>query len=877
MKCFMVKRRSIICVFVFLLCLIACKSNKSERVLLDAVPLEASMILEIGNLDDFVQMAKSKSYVNDMSHIVNLGEFGCMVSAIDTLSGNDKGLLSSSALMVLLNDDGCQGTFLLLKPENSLKNSGIVKLLETRNIAYNKFDGDEESCYGFCVSGQDSLYISSNGDFVSVSTDPLTCLKPFAQLDNQEKITMTTGFGSISSTLGTSVGTHVFVMSDLLLKANGGRFADKAKNTTLPILNDDVFAAACDFLLKDEGLIISGYAVATDSSDVFKLKYQQPVRNSIINVLPYDVRMMLHYGMSDMASWLDDKTDKNQIATINKKCGVDAGGQFAANVSEIALAMLSTNNSPIAVARLNDPAAVIKFMGRIDASYGVTNEHTTQGCTVKTLNADGLGKSLLGDEFAKVNHFCYTILDQYLVIANRTSDVDEVIAMYRSGRTLDLNENFRAFQDNMLEEANISFYLPFHKNIDFVKSYLSKDMCQFVDQNKNAFESFQAFSLQMSSARSLIYTNVFLRQFQSSNQENRVIWKTTLDAPLSSKPFILPDLAGGERVVFAFDNLNNAYLIDAKGNVKWKKSMSEPLMGDVKTVDCYNDGKTQYLFNTANYIHLIDRNGEYIEGYPLRLPVEASNGLAVFDYQNTKDYRILLCGTDKLVYNFTIKGNETEGWNRHRTDNLVTKPVEHLVADDKDYIILTDVKGTVRILDRQGRVRVPLAGDLQKSPTSDIYCNRTNRKGIMMTSSKDGKLLYITSDGQTAQTDFGDFGENHFFLYEDFNQDSDPDFIYLDGNELRIFDKFKKDLFAYTFMNEIKQKPMFFNITRNRRLLGIVSETSRKIYLIDKNGTMVSSSGIIGETPFDVGSLLNNNEINLVTGVGNTLFNYSLK
>ena len=73
---------------------------------------------------------------------------------------------------------------------------------------------------------------------------------------------------------------------------------------------------------------------------------------------------------------------------------------------------------------------------------------------------------------------------------------------------------------------------------------------------------------------------------------------------------------------------------------------------------------------------------------------------------------------------------------------------------------------------------------------------------------------------------------------------------------------------------EIVSKPVFFNITRNKRLLGIVSEKAREIYLIDRKGNMIVNSGLVGETPFAVGSLHGDQEINLITGVGNALFNY---
>lgn len=256
-------------------------------------------------------------------------------------------------------------------------------------------------------------------------------------------------------------------------------------------------------------------------------------------------------------------------------------------------------------------------------------------------------------------------------------------------------------------------------------------------------------------------------------------------------------------------------------------------MSDVFVVDALKNGQQQFVFNTSNYIYLVDRNGNSMDGFPVKLLSKASNGLSVFNYYDSSDSRLVLCGEDRFVYNYDLNGNETEGWNRHRTDDKVLKPVQHLVADNKDFIIVTDERGAIRILDRQGRIRIPLTDELKKSQGADFYENKTNRKGIILTSDDKGDLLYISSEGKLARTDFGDFSGKHFFLYEDFNFNQDPDFIYLDGKNLWVFDRFKNILFEHAFGMEINTKPVFFNISRNKRMLGIVSENAREIYLID--------------------------------------------
>ena len=609
--------------------------------------------------------------------------------------------------------------------------------------------------------------------------------------------------------------------------------------------------AMLDVLPEGRNLVMTGYALASDSTSAWRpLKYQLPVKNSVVNILPSDTRYMHHLGMSDYASYWESFCDKEKVAAFNKKYGTDVENKLLTFLSEVSYNKFGKNNREVFVGRMNDPSAVIKFMERLASKMGVSSSQNCQGYTLFDLGKSGFISDVFGDDFSSMQRCCYAIVDQYLVMASNMEILQEIVACYRSGRTLDLNEGFRTFQQKMLESANVTFY-------------------EIKEDHKEA--------LQLASSKDLVYTNVCMSWDAEVESENNVRWKVNLDAPLAGKPYIVEDQASSSKHVVAFDRQHTMYLISSEGAILWKKQLGEAPMSEVYTVDAQNDGQTQFLFNTAHTIYLIDRSGNHVAGYPIRLPYEASNGLSVFDYNGSHDYRILLFSTDRLLYNYDIKGVEVEGWNRHRAEDKVTLPVRHLIADNKDYLIVSDINGGVRILDRQGRIRIPLTSDMQKSPQNDIYTNATNtKKGLFLTSDKEGKLLYITADGALNRTDFGTFSGKHFFLYEDFNGDQDPDFIYLDGQDLHVFDRFKKELFAHHFDVEITTKPVFFRISRNKRMLGVVSEKAREITLIDRKGNMIVNSGLVGETPFAVGSLHNDQEINLITGVGNALFNYAI-
>jgi hypothetical protein len=238
---------------------------------------------------------------------------------------------------------------------------------------------------------------------------------------------------------------------------------------------------------------------------------------------------------------------------------------------------------------------------------------------------------------------------------------------------------------------------------------------------------------------------------------------------------------------------------------------------------------------------------------------------------------MLLAQADKRVYNYTETGKKVTGWLRPKTDNIVTEPIIHLTAGGLDYIIITDINSNISVVNRRGNDRIKLQQRLDKARHSTYYINKTNSKGIILTSDKYGRLTYISKTGGIKHTEFGEFSADHFFLYEDFTGNGANDFIYIEGNQLNVFDRFKNVKFNYSFSSPIKIKPVFFKLGNKQRVLGIVNKAEKTIYLFDKSGTPLISSGLIGENPFTVGSLFNDNSVNLITSTEKTVFNYRIR
>ena len=94
---------------------------------------------------------------------------------------------------------------------------------------------------------------------------------------------------------------------------------------------------------------------------------------------------------------------------------------------------------------------------------------------------------------------------------------------------------------------------------------------------------------------------------------------------------------------FAFQDSNN-YLnyYSNKGDLLWRKSLSGRIIGEIKQIDLYKNGRLQILFRTNDRLYLIDRNGKEVSQQVLILKMEKDHPISVFDYDKNRNYRILV-------------------------------------------------------------------------------------------------------------------------------------------------------------------------------------------------------------------------------------------
>ncbi|MCD4696709.1 MAG: hypothetical protein K8S16_10765 [Bacteroidales bacterium] len=707
------------------------------------------------------------------------------------------------------------------------------------------------------------------------------------QLDHGRSMVTDPNFTKIASTAGKNVDANLYINFRNLGKTLGPVVSNKVRFQALG-LNSFATFSETDLIINPDEVLLNGYTITADSMgfdlDAFR---QPPQQITIPEILPFDISWMAHIGIEDFTQFIN-------LTSVNKKPGFDQYLESLKNKFDIDLmkefvpwigheyALTEYVNEPIAIVHSGD---ILKAGVRLEVINNKVNRKLGAGKTlsrhegylVKKLNIPELLGNLFGEMFKSVSGNYYVTLKDFVIFANRPEPLTKVIDAFYTRKTLANDLNYQSFSNNISDKSNIFLYAAFRKPGNLFENLLADDVNKKVKQHTELIHNFEGFALQLSYINRMFYTNIYLKYNPGYQQFIPSSWEFELDAPVAGKPQLIKNHRTGKLNIVAFDSLNKMYLADHMGAIQWKLPLKEAPVSGVKLVDYYDNGKFQYLFNTENYIYMVDLKGNYVADYPVKLTTRSTNPMEVFDYNKNNQSRMLIALQDNKVYNFTKNFEETKGWNKIQASAGINAPVQHLVAGSKDYIFVTDENGNVLITDRKGQSRIDLKKKFTKAKYSDFYVNNTNSKGLFITTDDRGQLVYINAKGTVKRTSFGDYSEGHFFLYTDFDGNGAEDFIFTDRNKLVIFDRFKETLFEHTFTENLLYKPVVFKGKRGMKNIGVVLFQSKEIQVFSINGREFSGQHLAAETHFDIGAMSSGNSLNLVAGLGKRVINYSLE
>jgi hypothetical protein len=441
--------------------------------------------------------------------------------------------------------------------------------------------------------------------------------------------------------------------------------------------------------------------------------------------------------------------------------------------------------------------------------------------------------------------------------------------------TLQNNKNFNDFISGLSRRSNLFLWTAPGRSMPFFQSVFKEGIYNELESQTESLKKIESAGFQEGVENGLIYNIARIKYNPVVWDKPKTVWRSHLDNPVNLKPqFVIDQNDRNTREIVVQDQGNNLYLINKEGLILWKLKLSGPILSEIFQITYFKNKKLQYLFNTKDAIYLVDREGNNVENYPIKLRAKATNGIAVFDYENNLDYRIFLACSDHKVYAYDKKGKIVTGWAPAKTEHDLINPIQYFRIKGRDYIVYFDKEKTY-ILDRQGKTRVSFKEEFTHSKNSFMLEPSTGKNvPRIVTTNNNGTVYFLGFDGSVKKVSPGKFSDQHYFLYNDLNNDNHPDFIYLDGDSLSVFDVNAKPVFSKKFKSPVEYALGIYTLPGKNNKIGVVIPDENRIYLYNNDGSLYEGFPIEGNSEFSIGFFnKESRRFNLITGTPDGFLN----
>jgi hypothetical protein len=636
--------------------------------------------------------------------------------------------------------------------------------------------------------------------------------------------------------------------------------------------------AGGDIYLNEEGLALSGYTECTDSSDLlFRFKSLPPREFHTYKILP-SATVLFETVVPPSVSMSGQNNSFASPETVNI-----AGKLKDYLGEEITRAYIDIKDRPVG----DNTLIIYELANRVQAEQLFVEEPGT-GNEILYFEPDeqtkipvyktpfhGLSRVLIPGSSPDFEGSYFTFYDNFLIEGSSFVTISRLLYDNILNKTLANDLIYRDFAGTLPSRSGYFFYCVPSRITEYLSGFFNDNIVTALKSNKNSLKKIQAAGYQLASSNGMIYNSLSIRFKEEGREESNTEWETLLDTVAGIKPFFFTNHITGAREIFIQDIKNNTYLINAAGRVLWKVPLSERITGTIYMIDYFRNGKYQLLFSGRNYIHLLDRNGNYVERYPVKLRSPATNSLALFDYDNNLNYRLFIAGEDKQIYSYDKTGNVVKGWKPFRTTGIVKAEISYFKVSGKDYLVAAD-ESSIYFLDRTGNKRLNLKEPVTKAVGSALRLNPGSESSVVCTS-PDGTVQYIYFDGSVKKITLKKFSSDHSFDIFDIDGDGFGEYIFIDKGILYLYDNDKSEMFKREFGSDELGGPINFIFSASDRKTGVFDVNKKLIYLIDKNGETMNGFPLRGASMFSIGKLSEKSGWHLIVGgTDKFLYNYKI-
>ena len=438
----------------------------------------------------------------------------------------------------------------------------------------------------------------------------------------------------------------------------------------------------------------------------------------------------------------------------------------------------------------------------------------------------------------------YSVLDDKYIFSESPAILESIITGRNGGINYRNSSSYEIAAENLTNRSNILLLANSNGMKDAGEQFFPETLIRDIEKSPG---SNYIYSSQIASDNNFFHTHLSVNKLVSRSKSGTAspLFTIELDNEISSDPQFVVNHRTGKKEIVVQDAENNLYLISTEGKVLWKKELEGPVQGEIRQVDIYKNGRLQLAFTTNNQFLILDRNGKEVPPFNKSYPGGNLNPLAVFDYENNKDYRFVVTQGSK-VFMYNSRANIVSGFKYTEAKNDIMGTPKHIRIGQRDYLVFKLVDGSLKIISRVGSDRITVNESIEFSD-NEVYLYRNK----FILTDKSGTLFSIDTDGKVSKSNLN-FNEDHRI------DATSKTLATLNENTISIKGRSRNlDLGVYL-------RPEIFYVY-DKIYVSTTDIQNAQVYLFDSSNRPIPGFPVYGNSVADLADMDNDGRLELVT------------
>ncbi len=639
-----------------------------------------------------------------------------------------------------------------------------------------------------------------------------------------------------------------------------------------------------DFKITDNEVLLNGTTkIPKGHSGYFLSMFgeQDPGKIEMQRFLPDNTAAFIHQSFDDINAWKKN-SGKYWASTdeklLNNWLDFQSKYQFSFDFieGEVGMAIMEAiqveDPDKVIILKVKDGAEALTSIDQLatkiaeEANDSVFYENILENKVIQ-LPVEEWPQLFLGNVFTGFDNSYITTFNNYLLIGNSLNVLKNFINSNENENIWGKNIRQSLFLENTLGEANFSIMINTEKSWNYIMYFLNDEWQRTFKTYEKQIKSFDRLAFQFSNLDESFYTSFAMghqkldRPNLATSRFNNLLTAFTAKE-IVTKPFIVKNHNNGRLEILVQDQANILYLVSNEGLILWGDSLESRIVSDIYQIDYYKNNKLQYVFATENKIHLIDRNGNFVENFPITLKKNIkADKLSIIDYDGSKNYRLMLADQKGDIFLYDKNGTNLDGWTPRNLSGTLAAPGRHIRVRGGDCMITFQKNGILNILNRRGKMLKGFPFDFKGNVLGELNVNIGNNfnSTALTTLTESGQYVSVNLNGDVLKKEqlYKPSKECKFWLV---NDALDKTFLLVkqEYNNLSFMDTKGELLFEKNIIGSDELIVQYYYFSADRQLIIINDQEQEFTYIYNQDGELINLEPI--ESGFPVGVLYYSND-----------------